>query len=415
MRAQPSFVKRVFARVANALAAPIVLRFAFAILRQVCPVLVIGKRVIVTRHAHVIELLQRDRDFSIEEINGARTLRANGPFVLSMDSGPQHDREKALLNAVMPREDIERIREWAVQEASEQVKRASEHGRIDLVQGLTRPVPLALIESYFGVPARDPAEMMAWLRPLFHDLFLNPGDDPEVARAAVEAFQGLAPYVERVIAERRPALAAADQVPDDVLGRMLARSMHDPAHAWLDDDTIRRNVSGLIIGALETTSKAAILAVEELLERPAMLQQATAAAQSLDLERLRGYVLEALRFNPFAPIVVRFAKRATTLGGDGGWRVPANKTVYAATLSAMFDSSVFTKPGDFVPDRSNEYLHFGYGLHRCQGRLINHVVVPALVAAVLRLPGLRRARGSAGKVSYVGPFPDRFIVEFDSA
>lgn len=414
MRAQPSFVKRLLARVGNALTTPMVLRFAFAILRHVCPVLVIGKRVIVTRHEHVIELLQRDQDFTIEEINGARTLRDNGPFVLSMDSGPQHDREKALLNAVMPRDDIERIREWAVQEASERLKRAGSGGRIELVQGLTRPVPLALIESYFGVPAHDRAEMMAWLRALFHDLFLNPGDDPEVVRAGVEAFQGLAPYLERVIAERRPTLAA-DQVPDDVLGRMLARSLHDPAHAWVDDDTIRRNVSGLIIGALETTSKAAILAVEELLDRPDMLRQATQAAQAGDLERLRGYVFEALRFNPFAPIVVRFAKHATTLGGDRGWRVPANKTVYAATLSAMFDGSVFKKPAEFVPDRANEYLHFGHGLHRCQGRLINHVVVPAIVAAVLRLPGLRRARGSAGKVSYVGPFPDRFIVEFDSA
>lgn len=415
MRAQPSLIKRLLARVGNALTAPIVLRFAFAILRHVSPVLVIGKRAFVTRHKHVIELLQRDQDFTIAEINGARTLRDNGPFVLSMDAGPQHDREKGFLNAVMLREDIERIREWAVKAATDQVKRASEGGRIELVQGLTRPVPLALIESYFGVPAHDRAEMMAWLRALFHDLFLNPGDDPEVVRAGVEAFQGLAPHLERVIAERRPTLAGADQVPDDVLGRMLARAAHDPAYAWVDDDAIRRNVSGLIIGALETTSKAAILAVEELLDRPAMLREATLAAQALDLDRLRGYVLEALRFNPFAPIIVRFSKQEVTLGGDHGFRVPANKTVYAATLSAMFDSSAFKKPGEFLPDRTNEYLHFGHGLHRCQGRLINHVVVPALVAAVLRLPGLRRARGSAGKVSYVGPFPDRFIVEFDSA
>ena len=75
MRAQPSFVKRVLTRVGNALTTPMVLRFAFAILRHVCPVLVVGKRVIVTRHAHVIELLQRDRDFSIEEINGAAAAK----------------------------------------------------------------------------------------------------------------------------------------------------------------------------------------------------------------------------------------------------------------------------------------------------------------------------------------------------
>ena len=407
----------MLARVSSLLTAPIVLRFAFAILRRAFPVLVIGKRVLVTRHAHVIELLERDRDFTIEEINGARTLRDNGPFVLSMDAGPQHGREKALLNAAMSRDDIERIRDWAVKQASEQVQRASVGGRLEVVQGLTRPVALALIESYFGVPAPNRAEMLGWLRALFHDLFLNAGDDPEVVQAGVEAFQGLAPYLERVIAERRPTVAATDQVPDDVLGRMLALSTHDPNHTWVDDDTIRRNVSGLIIGALETTSKAAILALEELFRRPQVLREATAAAQARDLERLRGYVLEALRFNPFVPVAVRFAKHAVTLGGNSGkgWRIPANKTVYGATLSAMFDSAVFTEPGQFLPARTNEYLHFGYGLHRCQGRLINHVVVPALVAEVLRLPGVRRARGSAGKIAYVGPFPDRFTVEFDRA
>ena len=91
----------------------------------------------------------------------------------------------------------------------------------------------------------------------------------------------------------------------------------------------------------------------------------------------------------------------------------AATTVYALTLSAMFDSKAVDEPGAFRPDRGLEYLHFGHGLHQCQGRLINHVQVPELVAAVLRLPGLRRARGVQGRVLYDGPFPDRFILEFE--
>ena len=79
----------------------------------------------------------------------------------------------------------------------------------------------------------------------------------------------------------------------------------------------------------------------------------------------------------------------------------------------MFDSRAVDDPGAFRPDREFDYLHFGRGLHQCQGRLINHVQVPELVAALLRLPGLRRAAGSEGRVLYDGPFPDRFILEFD--
>ena len=60
-----------------------------------------------------------------------------------------------------------------------------------------------------------------------------------------------------------------------------------------------------------------------------------------------------------------------------------------------------------------EYLHFGYGLHRCFGRAINGVQIPELLAALLRLPGLRRASGGAGRVVNDGPFPERLILEFD--
>jgi hypothetical protein len=61
-----------------------------------------------------------------------------------------------------------------------------------------------------------------------------------------------------------------------------------------------------------------------------------------------------------------------------------------------------------------EYLHFGYGLHTCFGRAVNGVQIPELVAALLRLPNLRRAPGSAGRIYYDGPFPNRLVLEFDA-
>jgi cytochrome P450 len=127
------------------------------------------------------------------------------------------------------------------------------------------------------------------------------------------------------------------------------------------------------------------------------------------MDSVKGYAFEALRFNPFAPIIVRFCGKGAALGNH---HVPAQKTVYAVTSSAMFDSAVVDHPNDFRPDRSIEYLHFGHGLHRCQGHVINGVQVPELVAAVLRLKNLRRASGKDGQVTYGGPFPERFLVEF---
>jgi hypothetical protein len=52
-------------------------------------------------------------------------------------------------------------------------------------------------------------------------------------------------------------------------------------------------------------------------------------------------------------------------------------------------------------------------MHQCFGRYVNVVQVPELVKAVVGLKGVRRARGSAGQLSYEGPFPDHLVVEFD--
>jgi cytochrome P450 len=198
---------------------------------------------------------------------------------------------------------------------------------------------------------------------------------------------------------------------------MLALQTQEPYRSWLDDDAVCRNISGLVIGALETTSKATILVVDELFRRPDVLERAKKLAFAGDQEGLRDYVLEALRFNPFVPLVTRYCASDVALGeGRGSARkVPAGTTVFAVTLSAMFDPEAVSRPGAFRPGRRMDYLHFGYGIHRCQGHLINHVQVPELVAHVLRLDGLRRAPDAAGIITYDGPFPDHFVVHFDAS
>ena len=95
-------------------------------------------------------------------------------------------------------------------------------------------------------------------------------------------------------------------------------------------------------------------------------------------------------------------------------RLRAGSTVLLGTLSAMFDSEAFASPNEFRIDREVEYFHFGYGLHRCFGYYINSVQIPELMAALLRLPNLRRASGGDGRILYEGPFPDRLILKFDS-
>jgi cytochrome P450 len=403
-----TFKDKLFIR----LTTPGLLRLVFKILRRRAPILFIGKTAVVTRHDDVVEVLTRDIDFTIAEINETRINALDGPFILGMDRTEQYEREAATLREAVRRDDLERIRSFVRQGAEELTRAAHPQGRIDVVGGLAHVVALRVVGSYFGVPAPDEPTMMRWMRDVFHDLFANPGGDPLVHRDAVQASTELQHYMNELIAERKEKLGEPDQ-PDDVLGRLLA--LQDGGHTWLDNSSVRRNLGGMIAGAVDTTSKFVTLAIDELLRRPEVLAQARAAALAYDMDAMRRYAYEAVRFNPHHPVQARFCKTETEIatGTPRARRIPASTSVFIATLSAMFDPERFSQPDEFRIDRDVEYLHFGYGLHICFGRAINGVQIPELLAALLRLPNLRRASGSDGHIAYDGPFPERLILEFD--
>jgi cytochrome P450 len=173
--------------------------------------------------------------------------------------------------------------------------------------------------------------------------------------------------------------------PETLLGRAAALgAAGDPA---FDADGLRTQMIGILIGAVATLNKAAVNAVEELLARPAILARARAAAAAGDEARVAGFLWEALRFAPNQPFLYRRAVRSTVLAGEP---VPAGRMVLAATLSAMHDKAAVKDPGVFRANRAwKTYQLWGDGLHRCWGDAINRAILPAMLAPVLALPGLR--------------------------
>jgi len=354
----------------NLLTSPGLLRPSFVFLRRFFPILVLGKRAMVTRHADVIEVLTRDTEFTIAEVNEARFNQGDGPFILGMDRSPQYDTEAATLREVVRPDDLERIRCLVRESAAELIGAAQPSGKIDVVNGLACVVATKTVGSYFGIPAPDEALMMRWMRDIFHDLFANPLSDEKVHRDFLRSGEELRQHMDRVISARKSNLNDPVQ-PDDVLGRLL--SLQNAEHAWLDDRSVRRNLGGLIVGAVDTTSKFVTLALDELLGRPAALAGARAAALAGEMEIVRNYAYEAVRFNPHHPVQARFCKHETEVGAGTprARKIPAGTSVFVATLSAMFDPDVFIEPKAFRVDREVEYLHFGFGMHRCFGRAIN--------------------------------------------
>ncbi len=399
-------------RLLNFLVSPAVLRPVFSFLRRWLPILVLGKATIISRYDDVVDVLKRDTDFTIGPINAPKIARIDGPFILGMDASAQYDREKSALLEVVRREDLGAIRQLVVQSAAAMIDAVRPQRRIDVVNGLARIVPVRLLDAYFGMPGPDDPTMMRWMRDTFHYIFADLTGSASVLQDALNSVAELREWMDAHIALRKSGQGINGS--DDVLGRLL--TLQNPAHPWLDDNAVRRNLGGTIIGSVDTVSKFVTLAIDQLLDRPKELAAARAFAVNGDIDAVRGYAWEAVRFNPHHPLQVRFCARAALVapGQKRAKTVPAGANTYVGTLSGMFDPDVFTNPAEFSGRRTTEYLHFGYGMHTCFGKAINGVEIPELLAALLRLPNLRRAPGREGQILYDGPFPNRLVLEFDS-
>lgn len=192
------------------------------------------------------ETLARDTEFTIAEINAPNMQRLNGPFFLGMDRSEQYSREQGALRRVIQPNEADLIRRIVRHHCDELVQAALPVGRIDMVSQLARPAARRFIEDYLGVPGPDEVTMMRWMRSLFHDLFLNLANNRGIQQTAEQSFREMGPYLLNLIAERRQRLQNGE-VFEDFLSRLIKMGL-DGQHD-LDDDGIRRNISGLIVGA----------------------------------------------------------------------------------------------------------------------------------------------------------------------
>ena len=390
----------------------------FYFLQKRFPVLKIGiaKIVAVSRHDLVVDVLNRDEDFTIKEINAKKMADQKGTFFLGMDrSNPQFDRERNYVRAATHKDDLDMIRKYVREHADAICQQIQPYGKLDVVQTLNYSVLLGLLGYYFGVPAPVKSQMKRWQRTMFFDLFLNFTNNPEKHHAAVQSGKERTAWVRGLITERKQALADGKDIDDNLLNRLI-KMQQQPEYSWVDDDTIRRNIGGLLTGIQETTSKAVIYALEELFKRPDQLQGAITASKAHDMDAVKGYVYEALRFNPVQPGVLRFSETKQIIKGSGkkSYTIKGNRKIMALTSGAMFDPVTFPEPKKFNPKRDARYMNWGFALHECYGKYINSVTIPELVAAVLRLENVAVSKGALGRGSglTMGPFPNNYVVTF---
>lgn len=355
-------------------------------LRERRPVWYLPELTLVSRHADCMMVLRRHQTFGVDLYEPKQ-----GSYLMAQDDTAVHWRDKSVMKAILDLEDIPKIRDWVADRTNRLL--AAESGDFDLVRQVTRGVPVALVQEWFGFRGANPDDMIEWSYWNQQDAFWNqpfdsimPGIDQEkIVRRRKRVSVMMALYLGRLVAGRGVArvFGGADRdTPVDRLVRLRATGALD----WNWRDVIF-NIGGLLIGAVETTSHAVCNALLELQANPNRLSAARIAANADNPASFDGHVWEALRFRPAFPYFFRVCHRDTELAGGtaDADQVVRGRTVLALTHSAMFDPAGFPNPASFDPNRDfGDAFTFGQGIHSCLGRHIAAVMVPEILRQILR-------------------------------
>jgi cytochrome P450 len=404
-------------------------------LREHRPVLVMPELVLAARFADCDEILRRYDLFSV-----ALLKPKEGSYFMAQDDTAVHWREKSIMKAVLDFEELPSIREYVGKKTAALL--ASANGTLDAVDGLSRAVPVALVQDKFGFTHCDPKHLQSWsywnqMDTFWNQPFSGAADPQGITRERELANLAMVAYLVPLIARRVLELEVRERWDESTVGRVkgfLSKAVKD-AHELLHhaeakaplstdgQDPISRlltlsfskalifdmerliiNIGGLLIGTVETTSHAVVNALSFLLQKPDLLAKARAAAVAGDLATVDGHVFEALRFKPAFTYFMRTCEKDTVLsrGTEFETPVPSGRTVLALTASAMFDETAYGHPDQFDPTRDlRSMFHFGIDMHECLGRAIGAVMIPEVVRQVLLLQDLQ-----VGAVDYQGgPVP----------
>lgn len=378
-------------------------------LRSERPVLVLPECTIVSRFSDCTTVLRQFDIFTV-----ALYKPKQGTYWMAQDDTAQHWREKSIMRSIMDFEDLPAIRQFVATRAAKAVSEAD--GTMDVVSDLSRKIPVQLVQDFFGFDGVSEQELLSWSFWNQYDAFHNQPfnasevkDPQQVVKHREQASQELAAYLGGLLQRRGAALKAGQDLSDPA-SRLMKLSLSGAVN--FDMQRVARNVGGLLIGTVETTSNTVVNAIDTLLSREEMHDTLHKLALKEDTTEFDQYVFEALRFNPAFPYLFRQCEQPVVLseGTSFAREIKPGTIVLALTGSAMFDEHIFSDGDRFVPGRSEtNTFHFGYGMHECLGIHIGKVMVPEIVRQLFRQKSLR----ANGAVEYKeGPFPEHFPVKW---
>jgi len=293
------------------------------------------------------------------------TARVVGPSMLSLD-GPEHRWHRdpfarALRDVRSPLADA------AERHAAGLVAQLAQagSGSAELRRGLAGPLAVAVMAEMLGLDA-SADQLLAWYDAIVAAVSALSGSaSAAVPEAAARAFGELTQHVMTALSGGRESVLTV-------------------AAGSLETGEVVSNAAVLLFGGIETTEGLISNAVWYLLG-----DQAAASEVRADPRLTEAAVEEALRLEPAAAVVDRYAAADVVLGAAA---IRRGDLVTVSLAGANRDPSDFPDPDRFDLHRANarQHLAFALGPHFCVGADLARAEARAALGALLAaLPGLR--------------------------
>ncbi|MDH5392607.1 MAG: cytochrome P450 [Gammaproteobacteria bacterium] len=406
----------------------------FKQLRDERPVLVTPECTLLALFTDIRDVLQMPSIFTVDLYKPKMGVTETDPgYLMAHDDDALHYREKSLMQGMLNRDDIPRVRK-IIHDAAKGILDDA-NGSIEIVNHYCRMVPAIMVQEYFGLDGIAPEKLLKWSFWNQYNTFHNQPFDlnskekfDRIVATHAECSQELVDYVTVLMVRKVLTVKIKDrlfgslikvvnifrhlfkkqawQLKDDIVKRMLRSSFADQVNFPIT--RIGVNAGGLLIGAVETTSQAVAQVIEFFIERPELLTKAKAAAALTSTDEIDAMVWEALRFVPISPYMFRQASEDYTIakGTDRETTILKGTNVLTLTQSAMFDSYANENPDEFNAER-NWYHNFNYGFasHDCLGKYVGMAMIPEMVRQVMVRSDLKAQSAMNYKA---GPFPEEY-------
>lgn len=346
-------------------------------------------------------------------------------------------------------------------------------GQVDLVEGVARRLPLAVINKFYGVASPQPVSddilsktqvahffdktdfdelppqwqqkyadygfsttsdetLLFWVRMLFLEVFLNQYNVGFISQLAKNATDELLPQLEQQMHHY------INNKIDD--GTMMSRfiKMYQQQHGLQGPQlllSVRQSVLELLVGSTDTTAKGISMVVKTLLDigndlpsglkfvigknmaAQQLLQQWLTADEptrtvmdpQLD-QLLNGVITTCLRKNPVAPLLPRYCTSGASYTTSAG-EVLNIEPGSVICLVSQVTLGANLKAG--LPPEQERFIFMDGTPHGCMGHEIAMLEIREAIKMLLTLPKVRPAAGAHGIMTEKYKMPARMILRCD--